>query len=90
MIHLFVGLIIVMCLANIYTFLGIIMQIMLVLDGFGKLRCGKILSKTYSTTQENNYLSLFIIYISSSYKASIYAGNHQIIVTIIVPLIPYH
>ena len=39
------------------------MQFMLALGGFWRLRCGNILTKKYSTSQENNYLAAFIIYI---------------------------
>ena len=66
MSHTFIGLSIIMFFAKISTFPGILIKIMLVFGGFWKLRYGNILSKTYSTSQKNNYLAPFIIYISNS------------------------
>ena len=54
MSHVFIRISIITFLAKISTFPEIMMQIMLVLGGFWKLRCGDSLSKTYSTSQENN------------------------------------
>ena len=51
MSHVFIGLRIIIFLAKISAFPGILMQIILVLGGFWKLRCGNSLSKTYSTIQ---------------------------------------
>ena len=68
MSHVFIGLNIIMSLAKLSTFPGILMQIMLIFGGFWKLSCGNSLSKTYSTDQENNYLAPFIIYLSHSFK----------------------
>ena len=67
--HVFIGMSVIIVLADISTFLGIMMQIMLMLGNFWKLRCGTSLSKTYSTSQENNYLAPFIIYTSNSVKS---------------------
>ena len=53
-------------LAKISTFKGIFVQIMLVFDGFWKLRYENIPSKTYYISQQNNYLAPFIIYLSKS------------------------
>ena len=63
MSHMFIGMSIIMLLDKISTLTGILMQIMLVLGGFWKLRCGNILSKIDSTSQENNYLAPFMIYL---------------------------
>ena len=66
MIHVFIGLRKIMFLSNISTFPGILMQIMLVFGGFWKLSYGNRLSKIYYKSQENNYLTSFIIYLSNS------------------------
>ena len=68
MSNMFIGMSIIMFLAKISTLLEIVMQIILVFGGFRKLRCGNSLSKIYYTSQENNYLSPFIIYLSNSVK----------------------
>ena len=81
MIHVFIKLSIVMFLDKISTFPGILMKIMLALGGFWKLRCGNSLSKTYSTSQRNNYLAPIIIYFSNSVK-------HQFILETIISLSP--
>ena len=66
MIHMFIGMGIIMFLVKISTFMGILMQIMLVFGVFGNLRCENILGKTYSISQETDYLAPFILHISNS------------------------
>ena len=51
MSHVFIGMRTIMFLDKVYTFLVILMRIIFVLGGFWKLRCGKILSNTYSTSK---------------------------------------
>ena len=66
--RLFVGLIIIMFLYSISTFLGIMIQNMLMLASFGYLICGESLSRKYYTIQENNYLATFSLYLYNSVK----------------------
>ena len=79
--HVFIGLSIIIFLAKNSIFLGILMKIMLVFGVFWKLRCGNSLSNTYFTSQENNYLTSFIIHLSNSVK-------HQFMLEIITSSSP--
>ena len=66
--RLFIGMSIIMFLARISTLPGIQTQLMFLLGGICKIRFWNILSKKYSTSKANNYLSPFILYPSDSIK----------------------
>ena len=66
--RVFIAMNTIMFLDKISTLPLILTQIMVVLDSFGDLRCGNILSGIYSTIQVNNYLAPFSLYFSNSAK----------------------